>query len=69
MAPYTGRPFSDVSSLVRRNNLGKIHPFLLMDVAATAANLKPTDAAGSTAMPAAVYFKMVDRFRDVHWRT
>jgi hypothetical protein len=67
MEPYTGRPFtfSDVSSSLRRNNPGKIHPFLLMDVAATAANLKPTDAAGSTA----VYFNMVDRFRHIHRRT
>jgi hypothetical protein len=37
---------------------GKIHPFLPVDVAATAANLKPIDAAGSTATPAAVYLKM-----------
>jgi hypothetical protein len=29
-----------------------------MDVAATAANLKPIDAAGSTATPAAVFLKM-----------
>ena len=44
---------------------GKIHPFRLMDVTRTAANLKPIDAAG-TAIPEAVYFKMVDRFRDIH---